>query len=191
MKSPTSALPDILTPCANFAGSRSAAMPPASPRLRRLHVPSLLAALLFVVVVAILPQAAEAVLITFDNCLPQSYKDHQPQHLQWVPLYVDATYDTGAGSHGLRITAWGNVTGSVNGAKLPAADHPDWSDPAITRGKIVREPEPDSPDPRATTLVRRVNFLTYEPYNNLADFCNTALENATCPLGPVFDTTAL
>lgn len=162
-------------------------MPSISLRPRRPSSRSFLAALLFVLVL-LLPQSAQAVRITFDNCLPQSYRDHKPERLQWVPLYVDAFFDTENESHNLRVTAWGNVTGSANAAELPPADDPDWSNPDVTRGKIIREPDPDGPDPRATTLIRKVNVLSYEPYRDLADFCNDALENATCPLGPVFDT---
>lgn len=163
------------------------AMSPSSLRRRRPSSRLLLSTLLLVLVV-LLPQSAQAVRITFDNCLPQSYRDHKPERLQWVPLYVDAFFDTENESHNLRVTAWGNVTGSASSAELPPADHPDWSDPDVTRGKIIREPDPDGSDPRATTLIRKVNVLSYEPYRDLADFCNDALENATCPLGPVFDT---
>lgn len=163
------------------------AMSSISLRPRRPSSRSLLAALLFVLLV-LLPQSAQAVSLTFDNCLPPSYRDHKPERLQWVPLYVDAFFDTENESHNLRITVWGNVTGSANAAELPPANDPDWSNPDVTRGKIIREPDRNGPDSRATTLIRKVNVLSYEPYRDAADFCNDALENATCPLGPVFDT---
>ncbi|SPN97165.1 related to integral membrane protein [Cephalotrichum gorgonifer] len=185
-----SALPGTSGPDFASTDRKPGPRSPTSSPLRSLPPRSLLATLLLVLVV-LLPHPAQAVAVTFDNCLPTSYKDHTPQPLQWVPLYVDAVFDTENESHGLRVTAWGNVTGSVEGVDLPAAGHSDWSDTSVTRGKIIREPEPNNADPRATTLIRRVNVLTYEPYNKLADFCNDALENGVCPLGPVFETTAL
>lgn len=161
--------PDIVAPVHDPTADPSPiAMFPNSTRIRRPSLPSLFAAFLFALVV-LLPQPAQAARITFDNCLPTNYKEHEPRRLQFEPLYVDAVFDTENESHGLRVTAWGNVTG----------------------GKIERQPNPKSDNPKATTLIRRVNVLTYEPYRNLSDFCGDALKNLECPLGSVLDTTGM
>jgi hypothetical protein len=57
-------------------------------------------------------------------------------------------------------------------------------------GKILDNPDPDSTDPKLTTLFNEVNVLTYSPYSHATDFCNE-LENGTCPLGPVFNQSGL
>ena len=164
-----SALPDMVTTVSGpTTGLRPIAMLPSSPRIRRPSSRSLLAAFL-VVLAVFLPQSAQAAQVTFDNCLPTNYKEHEPRRLQFEPLYVDAVFDTENESHGLRVTAWGNATG----------------------GEIERQPNPNSDNPKATTLIRRVNVLTYEPYRGLADFCNDALEGAECPLTSVLDTTGM
>lgn len=166
MKDRGPALSNMDTPSSDQATDRGPiAMSSSSPRIRRRFYRPVPAALLFVLA-ALLPQLAQAARVTFDNCLPTNYKDHEPKRLQFEPLYVDAVFDTENESHGLRVTAWGNVAG----------------------GEIEREPGPRTDNPKATTLVRRVNVLTYEPYRSLADFCQDALENAKCPLGPVPDT---
>jgi hypothetical protein len=131
---------------------------------------------------------ADAALIPFENCLPESTKNHRdPMPLQWVPLYLDAVFDTVNESHTLRVTTWGNVTGSYRLVDLPPATDPSWQNENDTDGKIQRLPEPDI----ATTLVRKMNVLTYEPFHEAKDFCRDALTNGRCPLPPIFDTTVL
>jgi hypothetical protein len=86
---------------------------------------------------------------------------------------------------------WGNVTGSLYNVTLPPPNSPDWTDPKKLDGKILGEPEPDSDAPKLTTLHNKVDFLTYEPWSDNTNFCNTSLTNASCPLAPIFNTSAM
>ncbi|KAH6604764.1 hypothetical protein Trco_006471 [Trichoderma cornu-damae] len=142
--------------------------------------PTLLALALLALVFA---APAAAVLVEFDNCLPDSYRLNNPPLLQWEPLYVDAVFDTKSPKNNLRVIVWGNVTGSQNVGKLPPPNDPYWTDPSQTNGKIDETPYSDT---LATTLVRRVNVLTYEPWNDRSNFCADSLVNGTCPLAPTF-----
>lgn len=128
---------------------------------------------------------ASAVFISYQNCLPQTTQNGQS--LQVVPLFVDAVFDTKHPSHNLNITVWGNVTGSLPQVELPLGSNTSyWNNPNFTDGKIVDVPSPDSANPLRTTFFRKVNILTYQPYQApSADFCESLI-NATCPLGPVF-----
>jgi hypothetical protein len=138
----------------------------------------------------LLRPAAGVLLNKFDNCLEESIKDSNPRELQWVPLYVGATFDTTNKSHNLRVTVWGNVTGAYNPTASPALppwNSDDWSNPNVTNGKIVANPFPESAA-KLTTLHSKINVVTYEPYKADFDFCKDALTNASCPLGPVFNT---
>ena len=156
--------------------------------MRRLHIRPFLVTCLLTLSLFFVPTAAVQ-LAAFDNCLPDTYRDREPVPLQLVPLYVDAVFDTQNHSHGLRVTAWGNVTGSYSADGVPPAGDPAWTSPDYTDGKILQEPERSLG--RATTLITKVNVLTYEPFYNKVDFCKDGLINATCPLAPIFDTTAL
>lgn len=142
------------------------------------------------VCLSLLSQPAAAVLLNkFDNCLEESIKDSNPRELQWIPLYVGATFDTKDKSHNLRITVWGNVTGAYNPTMSPALppwNSDDWNNPNITNGKIVANPFPDGAN-LLTTLHSKINVVTYEPYRADFDFCKDALTNSSCPLGPVFN----
>lgn len=129
---------------------------------------------------------ASAAFVPFENCLPESYINNVPTPLQWVPLFVDAAFDTADPKHTLRVTMWGNVTGSSTNVALPPPGSPDWSDPGKTDGKILDLPEPNAPNPKVTTLHGRIGVLTYEPWRENTNFCNTSLTNASCPLAPVF-----
>lgn len=138
-------------------------------------------------------QPVLAVLLhRFENCLPESVKAGLPLELQWVPLYVGATFDNKGPSHNLRVTVWGNVTGAYNPTTvtLPAWNSDEWSNPNFTDGKIVDDPFPDSAN-LLTTLHSKIDVLTYEPYAADFDFCNGSLTNASCPLGPVFNTSEM
>lgn len=160
---------------------------PARPfRLRPLSSLSLLLLLLL-----FLP-AASAVSVAFENCLSDNYRNNKdPVLLQWVPLLVEASFDTKNETHGLTVTMFGNVTGSLSSTALPAWNSSLWQNDSYTDGKILEKPEPDSPNPKLTTLHSKVDVLTYEPFVKDTDFCNTSLTNAECPLGPVFNTTAI
>ncbi|KAI3396701.1 hypothetical protein diail_11809 [Diaporthe ilicicola] len=143
---------------------------------------------------SLLLQPTAAVLLhKFDNCLPDSTKYSNPLELQWVPLHVGATFDTKNKSHNLRVTVWGNVTGEYNptaGPALPPWDSDDWSNPNVTDGKIVDNPFPTTAN-FLTTLHSKIDVVTYEPYSADFDFCKAALTNASCPLGPVFNTSEM
>ncbi|KAK3394526.1 hypothetical protein B0H63DRAFT_49047 [Podospora didyma] len=133
-----------------------------------------------------LVQPASAARVHFENCLQESYISHTPKPLQWTPMFVNASFDTTSPSHRLRVIMWGNVEGSYNNVSLPPSDSPDWTDPTKLDGKILDEPEPDSPSPKLTTLRTKIEVLTYEPWSNNTNFCNDSLEHGKCPLAPVF-----
>ncbi|KAL1836936.1 hypothetical protein VTJ49DRAFT_4449 [Mycothermus thermophilus] len=140
---------------------------------------------LIVLMCAVLRPVA-AVQVPFENCLPESYINNVPTPLQWVPVWVDASFNATDPKHTLRVTMWGNVTGAFTNVTLPPPDSPDWSDPSKPDGKILGEPEPNVPNPKLTTLHSKVEVLTYEPWSDNTNFCNTSLVNASCPLAPVF-----
>lgn len=56
-------------------------------------------------------RTASALMVPFDNCLDHNYiYTDQPAdqvQLQWVPLYVDAEFDTVNPNHNLRVTVYG------------------------------------------------------------------------------------
>ncbi|KAK0672799.1 hypothetical protein QBC41DRAFT_5941 [Cercophora samala] len=124
---------------------------------------------------------AAAASVPFENCLSETYRNSQPPKLQWEPIHVDASFET-ADRHTLRVTLWGNVTGSYTAVSLPPASSPDWADPNKTDGKLLEVPDRE----KYTTLRGRIKVLTYEPWSNFTNFCNDSLENAICPIGPVF-----
>lgn len=138
--------------------------------------------------VLLLAQPAAAVLVPFENCLKDSYRYNDPKLLQWVPLFADASFDA---DYRLQMTMWGNVTGSLYQVTLPPPDSPNWKDPTKLDGKILNVPEPNSDHPKVTTLHRKVNVLTYEPWHEDVNFCDASLVNSSCPLPPVFDQLAL
>lgn len=137
-------------------------------------------------------RTASAIGVPFDNCLPDNYiYTHQPAdqvQLQWIPVFVDAEFDTQNPTHNLRVTVWGNVTGRVGSDPLPSYDSKNWSDPnSVLNGKIQNVPEPNAPadQRKVTTLHTKVDVLTYEPYVSNVNFCES-ISDGTCPLGPVF-----
>lgn len=156
-----------------------------SRRSRRPSTPTFLTSVLLVFI-ALIPTTL-AVRIPFSNCLPDSYRFNDPLPLQWTPLYADAVFDTENESHNLQVIVWGNVSGSRNTDALPPPGDPYWRDDDEEDGKIIQTPEPDVPKPKATTLYRRVNVLTFEPWNLAVDFCEFGLVNGSCPLSPVWD----
>ena len=141
---------------------------------------------------ASLVPVAHAVLIPFQNCLAESYRETLPAPLQWTPLYADAVFDPVGETHNLKFTVWGNVSGSFPRVEnLPVPDNPAWTNPNETLGKILNNPEPDREHPTATTLISTVHVLSYRPYRLATDFCLESLDNGACPLAPVFDTTMM
>lgn len=122
----------------------------------------------------------------FTNCLSESYRENDPTLLQWVPLYAEARFDTENTSHNLEVIVYGNVTGTRENVTLPAPDDPYWDNNDDTPGKIIRTPK-SGEGKKATTLFRKVNVATFEPFTEVVDFCQAGLVNAQCPLGPVFN----
>lgn len=135
---------------------------------------------------------ASAVFLDFQNCLSDSTQNDQPLALQIIPLYLDAVFNTTDSNHNLNVTVWGNVTGSTVGTYARLVT-PLWNDTSYWNsndtsagGKIENEPYPDDPSPKLTTFSSKVNVLTYEPWHFVENFCENALLNGTCPLGPSF-----
>lgn len=158
--------------------------PPPSSRRRRVHTPGylpLLTALLGAV-------PTSAVFIKFENCLSESVQTNSPLQLQFVPMFMDAKFDTAHPENALQVTVWGNVTGSGTDqlVVLPPPSDPYWdSSQANLGGKIQDLPDPTASSPKLTTLSNKVNVLTYEPWSEPVDFC-AQLVNASCPLAPRF-----
>jgi len=125
---------------------------------------------------------AQAVMVQFQNCLPESYQNNVPTALQFSPLFVDASFDTTGEMHNLHITVYGNVTGTYRNVTLPPSNDPAWTNPEITDGKIENLPYPGT---KYTTLFNKINVLTYEPWSQNVNFCDQ-LVNGTCPLAPSF-----
>ncbi|SPQ18968.1 71229c02-fcfd-414f-80fc-e6de379db464 [Thermothielavioides terrestris] len=158
-------------------------------RRRRLDLfpsPVIAALTLLIVVSSAILRPVAAAAVSFQNCLSDSYVNNEPTPLQWVPMLVDAAFDTVNPKHTLRVTMWGNVTGSFTNVTLPPPGSPDWTNPNKTDGKILDEPQPDVPNPKLTTLHSKIDVLTYEPWSQNTNFCKTSLVNGSCPLAPVF-----
>ncbi|KAI6336685.1 hypothetical protein MCOR29_000064 [Pyricularia oryzae] len=148
--------------------------------------------MLFVVVFLAFLGPVSAVNIAFDNCLDSRYTSGNPPGLQFVGIYVDAILSVGNdSSQNLKVTMWGNVTGSRSRKALPpASDTGYWSDPAKTEGKIVNLPSQQGTTTYVTTTHSKIDVLTYEPWNNDADFCKNLGGGYSCPLGPNFNPNA-
>jgi hypothetical protein len=138
---------------------------------------------LLAMLLCLLVTPATAAFINFQNCLSQAYQNTNPP-LQFVPLFMDASFNTTDPSHQLMVTVWGNVT--IAYTQLPLPNSPYWTNPNDTAGKIENLP---SPHTKWTTLSRKVNVLTYEPWKENDRFCEV-LVNGTCPLAPSFTANA-
>lgn len=106
-------------------------------------------------------------------------------------MFVDAVFNATDPAHNLKVTVWGNVTGSLPLVALPAWDDTEyWDNTNNTDGKIQDVPDPDGAN-KLTTLYNKVNVLTYEPWSQdpALEWCNE-LVNASCPLGPSFNANA-
>ncbi|KAH8815079.1 hypothetical protein F5884DRAFT_667560 [Xylogone sp. PMI_703] len=143
---------------------------------------------LLLLVLSVGTAPASAAFVNFQNCLSESYKTQAPLSLQFVPLYVNAVFNTSNSNYNLNVTVWGNVTGSGPNplVNLPPGNNTDyWNNPSNTQGKIQDVPDPSAEKPYLTTLFNKVNVLTYEPFNEAVDFCDQIV-NGSCPLGPSF-----
>lgn len=172
-------------------GSR-AQPPPVRSWRRSLSLPTdllpLVSNMKSVALLGLFAQASLAAFVRYENCLQDSYRNYDPRPLQWLPNRVDAIFDTTDPKHTLRVTMWGNVTGAFTNVTLPPPGSPDWNDPTKLDGKILDEPEKDSPSPKLTTLHSKVEVLTYQPWSNNTNFCQSVASagNSSCPLAPVF-----
>jgi len=169
--------------------SRRDSSPQAAPKIRSYgtrsyRTKSALAYTLLALVSFLVPPVT-SVSINFQNCLSQSYLNG-PGTLQFVPLYMDAAFNTTDPSHNLRVTVWGNVTGAFYKVQLPPPDDYAWKNSSITDGKIENLTYPYD---HFTTLSKKINVLTYEPWKYSDNFCQQ-LVNGTCPLGPTFKANA-
>jgi hypothetical protein len=151
---------------------------------RQLSVSGLAYAIM-ALVMCLLFGPANAVLINFENCLSQSYQSSDPKALQFTPLYMDASFNA-TSSGNLMVTVWGNVSGAYTRVRLPPPTDPSWNDPNSKDGKIENL---TSPYTKLTTLSKKVNVLTYEPWKETFNFCGELI-NGTCPLGPSFNANA-
>jgi hypothetical protein len=158
-------------PASSFRGNRSGTM-----------------GYLLILLMALFTIPVSAVFIEFSNCLSEAVQNNSPLQLQFVPLFLDATFNTTDPSNGLHVTVWGNVTGSGTDQRyiLPPPNNSYWiTNQTNLGGKILDEPEPDSNAPKLTTLSNKVDVLTYEAWSQSFDFCDSLI-NASCPLGPRF-----
>ena len=154
------------------------------------HTPSIFNILRTMLLAIFLPIGlSTAAFINFDNCLsPDRINSKDPKLLQFVPLFVWATFNTSAKSYNLNVTAYGNVTGLANEQSYPSQTDPQWANPNDTVGKI-----PDvygsGLDALYTTFTTEFNVLDYTPYApDQVRFCNTSSVTA-CPVAPVFNFT--
>jgi hypothetical protein len=161
-------------------------IPRLSKRPTSRHFFSNLTSLLCLLTLNILINPTLGAFISFQNCLSDNYRNSQPLALQFVPLYVDASFNTTDPAHTLVVTVYGNVTGSYTNETLPPPDSPEWADPNFTTGKIEDLPAPKT---TYTTLYEKVNVLTYETYSQKFQF-SQKLDNGTLPLGPSFTANA-
>jgi hypothetical protein len=130
-----------------------------------------------------LPSATDAAFVNFGNCLSDNTINSDPRRLQWVPLYLDARFDTENPTHRMNLTLYGNVTGQTVQGDYPPADDPGWSNPNVTFGKIADVGN----DNKYSTLSSDFKLLSYEAWDAPSqEFCETLI-NASCPLGPAFD----
>ena len=132
---------------------------------------------------------SSAAFIKFDNCLsPDITNANFPPPLQFVPLFVWATFNTSAHSYNLNVTAYGNIAGIATQQPYPEQTDPQWKNPNDTVGKIA-DVYGSGPDALYTTFTTDFNVLGYTPYAPGATrFCNTSSLTA-CPLAPFFNFT--
>lgn len=148
---------------------------------------SMLMLFLHLVLVLLLP-TADAAFINFENCLDPNIVHSNPLQLQFIPLHLNARYNTTDPRHNLNITVYGNVSGQATEGVLPAWDNkPYWDNPNNTFGKIV---DISPTNNYYSTLFSRYQVLSYTPYNAPgSQFCASVV-NATCPIAPAFNKTA-
>lgn len=154
-----------------------------SPRAPRTRQPRQIMGFTYTIVALILcwlVTPAAGVFVSFQNCLPVSYQNNLPRALQFVPLFVNASFDTKDPNHNLQVTVWGNVTGAYTTDPLPAPDSPDWTSDNVTLGKI------EDAIVKRTSISKKVTVLTYQAWKEVDGFCDE-ITNGSCPLAPSFN----
>lgn len=138
--------------------------------------------ILLIAIVAII-EPATAASINFDNCMSPILISGN--RIQFRPIYVNATFNSSAASHGLNITVYGNVTGQTLSPSLPApSDLSYWQNPNETEGKIP-ELSNDNGSATLTTLKTTFNVLDYTLKHSRSGFCESLVQGK-CPLAPSF-----
>lgn len=135
----------------------------------------------------LLTHASAALITSWENCLPDNILNSDPALLQWVPTFVNASFDrTAARGHGLNVTLYGNVKGQTIEGPYPPPDSPQWDNPNITFGKIVNISQTN----KYTTLFQNYGILSYTSFASPGSpFCQ-ATTNVECPIAPKFDANA-
>ncbi|KAI0193816.1 integral membrane protein [Astrocystis sublimbata] len=170
------------------------------PRPRGAAAPSLLVNIALLLLVYSVAPLVSAVRIRPQNCIGddvifsnKKFQNNTTQdqlQLQFIPLYADVVFQPDQDQYQLLVTVWGNVTGRVERTAIPPWGDPEWDDPKSVRalnGKIQNTIESGKVF-NATTLRSTVDVLNYRPYHHNAYFCES-LQNASCPVGPVFNKT--
>lgn len=169
-------------------GSLDSSSLPSSAALRP-YIPkgifsprSLIRILLIAFIAIIKPSIAASV--NFQNCMSPDIINSDPRLLQFRPLYVNATFSSSGASHVLKVTVYGDVSGSTPQKILPPQGDQHWGNPNEYDGKIS-DVTPSSNNV-ATTLKATFNVLDYKAYASpLMQFCNYTVQRQ-CPLGPSF-----
>lgn len=126
--------------------------------------------------------SAQAAFVNFENCLEQNIIQSNPLQLQFIPFFFSVHYDVSPGPNPLTMTVYGNVSGRATSDPYPPPNSPDWTNPNKTVGKIQ---DIDLSNHKYSTLFTKINVLSYSPYNNASEFCESVTQGE-CPLGPVF-----
>ncbi|KAI2791970.1 hypothetical protein POX_b01999 [Penicillium oxalicum] len=122
-------------------------------------------------------------MLNFENCLSETILQSNPPQLQYVPLNVSVHFNLTDSLNPLRVTVYGNVTGTADGSPAPPPTDESWIDPESTVGKIVNISRANN---KFTTLITSFDVLSFTPFSNASRFCD-AVDQGNCPLGPVFN----
>lgn len=141
--------------------------------------------LVFLLLLALVRPSA-SVSVDFENCLSPNIVNSKltPKPLQFIPQYAWSKFDTGAPSHNLNVTVYGDIDGLATNTSRPTDDDERWQQPNVTLGKIVDE---DQANDHRSTFFARFNVLDYTPYDAPASaFCENVIPgHQPCPLIPI------
>lgn len=130
-------------------------------------------------IAAALISLTRGAFVQFEDCLPDSFINSSPKQLQFVPLFVEASFL--GPNHTLNFTVYGNVSGQQFQGTYPAPSSPEWSNNSVDFGKIV-----NVTDGKIATLTADYEVVTFTAASNPGEpFCD-ALTQGDCPLGPIF-----